>query len=183
MGPELFMSRLSKFMSLVLRHDPGAIGLTLDAAGWAEIEQLIACAAKAGTPLTRAEIEQIVATSDKKRFALSDDGQRIRANQGHSIAVDLGFTPQTPPEVLFHGTATRFVESIRAQGLVKGSRQHVHLSAEEATAINVGKRHGKPVVLRVRAGEMARAGMSFYLSANGVWLTDAVPSDRIEFPG
>jgi putative RNA 2'-phosphotransferase len=176
------MSRLSKFMSLVLRHDPGAIGLTLDAAGWAEIDQLIACAAKAGTALTRAEIEQIVATSDKQRFALSDDGQRIRANQGHSIAVDLGFTPQTPPEVLFHGTATRFVESIRAQGLVKGSRQHVHLSAEEVTAVNVGQRHGKPVVLRVRAGEMARAGMSFYLSANGVWLTDAVPSDRIEFP-
>ena len=135
-----------------------------------------------GTKVSREELEHVVATNSKKRFALSEDGRRIRASQGHSVAVDLGLVPQAPPEMLFHGTADRFLEGIRRTGLEKQSRQHVHLSATAETATSVGQRHGRPVVLRIRAGEMHRAGMRFYLSANGVWLTEALPKDYIEFP-
>jgi putative RNA 2'-phosphotransferase len=132
--------------------------------------------------LTRPLLQQVVDTNDKKRFALSADGSKIRASQGHSVAVELGLPPQEPPEMLYHGTATRSLDSIRATGLHSASRQHVHLSADEATAVKVGQRHGKPVVLRVRAGAMHRAGLEFFLSANGVWLTDQVPPEYIEFP-
>jgi putative RNA 2'-phosphotransferase len=127
-------------------------------------------------------VHEIAATSEKKRFALNDDGTRIRANQGHSIGVDLKLEPKTPPERLFHGTATRFASSIRQQGLLPGSRQHVHLSAMEATAVEVGRRHGKPLILQVLAGRMHREGHAFYLSHNGVWLTTSVPPDFLEFP-
>ncbi len=132
----------SKFLSLVLRHKPDEIGLTLDPNGWADVDELIRLTAATRTPLSRALIDEVVATSDKKRFVLNDDGAKIRANQGHSVAVDLGLISQTPPSILFHGTATRFLNSIRAQGLLKGSRQHVHLSSDEATATNVGARMG-----------------------------------------
>ena len=172
----------SKFLSLVLRHQPEAIGLTLDAEGWADVDVLIAAAGKHRRALSRERIARIVATSDKQRFKLSDDGQRIRANQGHSIEVDLKLTPRVPPAVLFHGTASRHLDSIRQTGLEKRSRQHVHLSPDEQTAIKVGQRHGKPVVLAVQAGEMHAAGHVFYLSDNGVWLVDAVPSAFLEFP-
>jgi putative RNA 2'-phosphotransferase len=145
------------------------------------VEELIRCAAAHGRKLTAALIEQTVASNDKQRFALSEDRRRIRANQGHSIEVDLALTPREPPEMLFHGTATRFLASIRAQGLLAGRRQHVHLSADEATAVKVGQRHGEPVVLRIRAGAMHQAGRAFYLSANGVWLTEHVPNEHIEF--
>ncbi|MGJ4993575.1 RNA 2'-phosphotransferase [Bradyrhizobium sp. HKCCYLS3077] len=168
--------RLSKFLSLVLRHQPEAIGLALDVQGWTAIDDLIARATAAGTAFTRAELEHVVATSDKKRFTISDDGLRIRAAQGHSVSVELGLAPSEPPAVLFHGTATRFVESIMAQGLKPQSRQHVHLSLDEANALNVGRRHGKPVIFRVDAAAMHRAGMAFYVADNGVWLTDHVPS-------
>ena len=172
----------SKFLSLVLRHQPEAIGLSLDGEGWARIDELIACAARHRRPLSRERIEQIVAISDKQRFKLSEDGQHIRANQGHSIEVDLKLEPREPPEWLFHGTATRNLESIRTGGLVKRSRQHVHLSPDETTAIKVGQRHGQPVVLRVAALDMHHAGHPFYLSDNGVWLVDAVPPQFLVFP-
>lgn len=167
---------ISKFLSLVLRHKPEEIGLALDANGWAPIEELIARANARGTPLTRLLIETIVADSDKQRFAISADGAKIRANQGHSVEISLGLAPQTPPEQLFHGTATRFIESIRAGGLHAAARQHVHLSSDLATAEKVGSRHGQPVVLVVESGQMAREGHLFYQSENGVWLTDSVPT-------
>lgn len=170
----------SKFLSLVLRHRPDAIGLTLDDAGWADIDELIRLA-QGHRSLNRALIEQVVEANNKQRFAISEDGRRIRANQGHSIGVELGLQPLAPPPRLYHGTATRFVDSIRREGLRKRDRQHVHLSADAATAITVGARHGKPVVLIVDAAEMAAAGHAFFRSENGVWLTDAVPAPFIDF--
>lgn len=167
----------SKFLSYVLRHQPEAIGLELDGEGWAEVHLLLVRARAAGHELSHEVLERVVAESDKQRFALSADGLRIRANQGHSVAVDLNLPPLEPPEELFHGTATRFAASIRAEGLKPGSRQHVHLSADEATARSVGQRHGKPIVFRVACGAMFRAGFSFYRSENGVWLTVRVPPE------
>jgi len=125
----------------------------------------------------------VVATNDKRRFSFSDDGLRIRANQGHSVEVDLKLQARQPPELLYHGTVARFVESIRGQGLVRGSRLHVHLSPDEETARRVGRRRGRPVILVVEAGRMHRDGHPFFLSANGVWLTDAVPPEYLRFPG
>ncbi|MEN9667334.1 MAG: hypothetical protein RLZZ326_3697 [Planctomycetota bacterium] len=174
--------RTSKFLSLVLRHKPEEIGLVLDGNGWASVEELIRLANGHGTRLTKDLLEQIVAENDKQRFALSDDGERIRASQGHSIEVDLALSPVQPPAVLYHGTASRFVESIRAGGLHSANRRHVHLSADVATATKVGQRHGKPVVLVVKAGGMAAAGHLFFLSANGVWLTERVPVEFIDYP-
>lgn len=174
------LASAGKFISLVLRHRPDAIGLTLDAAGWAEIDALIRLS-QGHRPLTRALIEAVVASNDKQRFAISEDGLRIRARQGHSIEVALGLAPLQPPEELFHGTATRCLASIRREGLDKRTRRHVHLSADAQTAANVGARHGTPAVLRIRAGGMAAAGHLFYRSENGVWLTDAVPPQFILF--
>ena len=176
------MVSLSKFLSLVLRHQPETIGLTLDAGGWASVNDLIDAANSAGTPLDRTRLTQIVAESDKQRFSFSDDGLRIRANQGHSIPVELGLAPVAPPEFLFHGTATRFLSAIRERGLLPQGRHHVHLSGDERAAQTVGKRHGSPVVLTVCAGNMAKDGLRFYRSANGVWLTDRVPVAYLRFP-
>ncbi|MDP4028038.1 MAG: RNA 2'-phosphotransferase [Gallionella sp.] len=172
----------SRFLSFVLRHKPETIGLTLDSEGWCAIDQLIRLANGQGTRLTRELLLEVVATSDKKRFALSPDGSSIRANQGHSIQVNLNLQPQTPPPMLFHGTATRFELSIRAQGLVAGSRQYVHLSADSVTALQVGKRYGKPLLLEVQALAMSRSGHEFFMSANGIWLTRAVPTTYLRFP-
>ena len=174
--------KLSKFLSLVLRHRPEVIGLQLDAEGWLEIESLIANANARGTPVTLADVHEVLSTNDKQRFSLSEDGLRIRANQGHSIrAVDLKLVPTEPLVRLFHGTVEPFLESIRAQGLVKRSRNHVHLSADEATARQVGQRRGKPIVLTIEARRMHAAGYSFFLSSNGVWLTDRVPVEFIDW--
>jgi putative RNA 2'-phosphotransferase len=167
--------KISKFLSLVLRHQPGKIGLSLDQSGWATTSQLIEASRRSGFEFTLEELQNVVVGNDKKRFSLSDDGLRIRANQGHSIKVELGYAPTAPPEILYHGTAERFLASIKQQGLIKGKRQHVHLSADVDTATKVGRRHGKPVVLRVEAGRMRQDGFIFYLSANGVWLTEGVP--------
>lgn len=166
----------SRFLALVLRHRPGLIGLTLDAAGWADIDELIARAA-GHHPLTRALIERAVAENDKQRYAISDDGRRIRARQGHShaVAVDLDLPALAPPPVLYHGTATRFLDAILREGLDRRDRQHVHLSADADAATRVGARHGRPVVLRVASAAMAAAGHRFHRAENGVWLTDAVP--------
>jgi len=169
-----YLTDKSKFLSYVLRHAPGSIGLALDDNGWAGVDELLAKATGTGIVIDRETLEEIVVTSEKKRFTLSADGTRIRAAQGHSVEVVLGVEPIEPPETLYHGTATRFLDSIRAEGLQAGSRQQVHLSADEATATAVGQRHGKPVVLRVAAGEMHRQGHAFYRADNGVWLTDSV---------
>lgn len=170
------LTEVSKFLSYVLRHQPDAIGLELDSEGWADINALIRCAAQENKALDRQLIQTIVETSDKKRFALSADGQRIRAVQGHSSQhVDIQFVEKIPPEFLFHGTATRFVDAIHQQGLLAGSRQYVHLSADEITATAVGKRHGKPVVLKIDARLMHEKGNKFYQADNGVWLTKTVP--------
>lgn len=168
--------KISKLLSYVLRHKPEAIGLTLDAEGWAEVDELIA---KADMPLTAEMIRDVVATNDKKRFALSADGRLIRANQGHSIKVDLGLQPVSPPEFLYHGTATRFLASIQESGLTPQSRQYVHLSADRETAAKVGARHGKLVILTVKAQEMHQAGQAFYQAKNGVWLADHVAPDYL----
>jgi putative RNA 2'-phosphotransferase len=169
--------RISKFLSLVLRHEPAKAGITLDSAGWVDVDALLRGCATAGVHCTREELERIVAESEKQRFALSPDRRRIRANQGHSVEVDLNYARAVPPEVLFHGTADRFLESIKSKGLIKAQRHHVHLSADRAVAIEVGRRHGKPVVIGVAAGAMHRAGYEFFLSANGVWLVDHVPAE------
>ena len=176
-------TRISKFLSLVLRHEPGKIGLTLDAAGWADVDDLLAKLHSHGRSLSRTDLEEVVATNEKKRYAFSEDGRRIRASQGHSIDVQLGYTQKAPPDRLFHGTATRFVDSIKASGLIKGERHHVHLSADAETARKVGQRHGKPVILIVLSVEMQKAGHVFYQSDNGVWLVEHVPSGFLEFPG
>ncbi len=176
-------TRTSKFLSLVLRHEPARIGIVLDDAGWTDVRALLDACAAHGVVITRPELDQIVATSDKQRFALSDDGMRIRANQGHSVEVDLQLAPSTPPDLLYHGTVDRALAGIRQLGLVRGARHHVHLSADEETARKVGGRRGKPIVLPVRAGAMAAAGHAFFRSANGVWLVDSVPAEFLELPG
>jgi putative RNA 2'-phosphotransferase len=167
--------RLSKFLSLVLRHEPHAIGITLDREGWVGVDELLAKAAAKGTAMTRAELDHVVTTNEKKRFTFSSDGARIRAAQGHSVSVELGLTPKVPPALLFHGTAEKSLAAIMAEGLQPRARRHVHLSGDEATAVAVGKRHGKPVVLSVAAGTMHGDGTQFWQADNGVWLTDAVP--------
>jgi len=166
---------ISKFLSYVLRHEPTAVGIMLDAGGWVAVDVLLDACTQHGRPLSRVELDEIVATSSKRRFALSDDGQRIRANQGHSTAVELGYAPAEPPDVLFHGTVGRVLPSIRAHGLQRMERHHVHLSSDEATARAVGGRRGKPVILRIDARAMREAGYVFFVTPNGVWLTDTVP--------
>lgn len=175
-------TKTSKFLSLILRHEPERVGLQLDDAGWVDVAVLLEAVNKHGTALTRAQLDHVVETNAKKRFAYSDDGLRIRASQGHSVEVDLQYAPETPPELLHHGTAVRFLDAIRASGLARMERHDVHLSAEPVTATQVGGRHGKPVVLIIRAGEMHRAGHEFRKSANGVWLTAEVPPQYIDFP-
>jgi putative RNA 2'-phosphotransferase len=166
--------QLSKFLSYVLRHQPDAIGLALDPQGWASIDELITKGNAARTQFSREDLLHVVETSDKKRFSVSADGLRIRAAQGHSVSVELGLSPIEPPAVLYHGTATRFIDSILREGLKPQARQHVHLSADEATAQRVGQRHGKAVILEVDALRMHAKGFKFYLADNGVWLTDHV---------
>ena len=174
------LNEISKFLSYVLRHEPQAIGLQLDSEGWADIDSLIAGAAKDGRTLDIALIQAVVSSSDKKRFTISDDGLRIRAVQGHSTAsVSLQHVEKEPPEFLYHGTATRFLESIRQQGLIAGSRHHVHLSQDIATAIAVGQRYGKPVVLKIEALRMHQQGFKFFQAENGVWLTNHVPANMV----
>lgn len=175
--------RTSKFLSLILRHHPGKIGISLDENGWANIDELIEAANRKGKSLSREVIGQVVSENDKRRFSISSDGERVRANQGHSLRdVDLKLTSQTPPELLFHGTVERFVDSIRQHGLQKRSRNHVHLSPDQETATKVGMRRGKPVILTIHARKMHAQGIEFFLSDNGVWLTGHVAPEFIDFP-
>ncbi|MEM9644776.1 MAG: RNA 2'-phosphotransferase [Planctomycetota bacterium] len=178
------LTRIGKFLSLVLRHRPEAIGLQLDSQGWVPVDQLIRHANDRGRQLSLEVVLEVVAKNEKKRFALSEDGLMIRANQGHSIAhVDLGLASQPPPQILFHGTVATFLDSIREHGLKKRSRNHVHLSVDSVTATRVGARRGKPILLTVQSRAMHDAGHLFYLSDNGVWLTEHVPPAFLIFPG
>lgn len=169
--------QISKFLSYILRHKPDAIGLAVDRHGWASIDELIEKGNAAGTQFGREDLLRVVEISDKKRFSVSADGLRIRAAQGHSISVELGLPPQKPPPTLYHGTTTRFVESILSEGLKPQARQQVHLSADKATALRVGQRHGQPASLKIEALRMHAQGFKFFLADNGVWLTGQVPPE------
>lgn len=167
--------RASKLLSKVLRHAPSSIGIRLDEAGWVPVDALLAALARHGARIDRAQLERVVAESDKQRFAIDHGSDRIRANQGHSVPIELGLPRSQPPDRLFHGTPSRNVDAIRAGGLVAGRRHAVHLSVDEDTARRVGARRGLPVVLSVDAGRMHQDGHRFSVSANGVWLVSAVP--------
>jgi putative RNA 2'-phosphotransferase len=167
-------TRISKFLSLVLRHQPELIGLNLDEQGWTPVPELLEKLRQQNIVIDHTALQQIVATNNKKRFAFNEDQTQIRASQGHSVGVSLDYHPTIPPAVLYHGTAEKNLPSILQHGLKKQSRHHVHLSADKETAVNVGRRHGKPVVLEVKAADMHRDGCQFFVSANGVWLTDQV---------
>ncbi|MEL6545781.1 MAG: RNA 2'-phosphotransferase [Myxococcota bacterium] len=165
---------VSKFLSYVLRHRPDSIGIELDSAGWVNIAELLEHAREHGRTISDEQLAEVVARNPKRRFAISDDGLRIRANQGHSVDVELAYSASKPPTVLFHGTVDRALDAIFREGLKKMNRHHVHLSPELDTATMVGARRGRPVILEVAAQEMHDEGHEFYLSANGVWLTEHV---------
>ena len=173
--------KTSKFLSLVLRHEPELIGITLDSAGWASVSDLLRACHDYGRRLTLEELREVVATNDKQRFSFSQDGQKIRANQGHSVSVELGYSPAVPPSILYHGTVERSLPSIREEGLKRGARHHVHLSPDEETARRVDGRRGKALILKVESGRMYRDGHEFFRSANGVWLTEHVPPEYLIF--
>lgn len=168
-------TKISKFLSLVLRHQPELIGIQLDQNGWADVAVLIEKINTHGIKIDLTILNHIVATNPKKRFAFNETRDKIRASQGHSIEIELGYTNQQPPEILYHGTAEKSVASILQSGLEKRNRQHVHLSADITTAIKVGQRHGKPKIFKVLAQQMFNDNYIFYISDNGVWLTDSVP--------
>ena len=173
------LQRTSKYLSLTLRHKPETIGITLDEHGWANVDELIAGINRTH-PLTMETLEQIVREDEKQRYSFNEDKTLIRANQGHSIPVDVELEEVAPPEILYHGTGEKYVASIDEQGLIPKSRLHVHLSRDYDTARKVGQRHGKPVIYKVLSKEMAEDGILFYRSVNGVWLTKTVPIKYLE---
>jgi len=175
MSMQARLVRVSKYLAKYLRHAPRELGLTLQPGGWVPVDDLLEAARKHGFPISHDELVEVVETNDKRRYSFDETGDLIRANQGHSVAVDLHLEEREPPETLYHGTVERFLSSILAEGLNRGSRHHVHLSKDTETARKVGARRGTPVILTVDAGRMHRDGHRFFLSANGVWLTDAVP--------
>lgn len=172
--------RISKRLSLHLRHEPESLGLTLEPGGWVKVDDLIKGFSKVHFNITREQLETVVRENDKQRFSFDGTGTKIRANQGHSTEVDLLLEPQTPPDVLFHGTSESALGAILEGGLKRMARHHVHLSTDKEMMLKVGQRHGKPVLIKVHAKEMAEAGHKFYLSANGVWLTEKVPAEFLE---
>ena len=174
---------VSKFLAKHLRHQPEAIGLVLDEAGWARVDDVLAASARAGFPITRGELDAAVFAPGKRRYVYDAGGERVRAAQGHSVEVELGYEPATPPVVLFHGTHPRAIEAILRDGLLPMGRRHVHLSADVETAVQVGARRGRPIVLEVDAAALHAAGHPFDLADNGVWLTDAVPPERLRRAG
>ena len=169
--------KLGKFLSLVLRHDPGAAGISLDEHGWADVAELLNGVCRTGRRLDTETLERIVRENNKQRYSFNEDHTRIRANQGHSLQVDVGLRQAKPPRYLYHGTATRFLPAIQAEGIKKMGRQYVHLSGDYQTAEAVGRRHGTPVVLKIDAEAMAWKGVTFYRSENGVWLCEYVPPE------
>lgn len=173
------LTETSRYMSLILRHKPEVIGITLDEHGWADVNELIKGIAK--TKLFNMKIlEEIVRTDNKQRYSFNEDKTKIRANQGHSVPVDVELKQKTPPDYLWHGTGQKYVPSIDKQGLLPKSRLYVHLSSDEKTAITVGSRHGIPVIYKVHSRQMAEQGYQFYCSVNGVWLTKEVPVKYLE---
>lgn len=172
------LDSISKFISLILRHKPETIGIKLDEHGWANVDELIEGISKK-YPINTETLEYIVATDNKQRYSFNDDRTLIRANQGHSIPVDVELVAAMPPEVLYHGTGEKYSASIDKQGLIPKSRLYVHLSSDTDTALKVGSRHGKPMIYKVLSGEMSRAGHVFYQSVNGVWLTKDVPVEYL----
>lgn len=172
-------TRLSKFLSLVLRHRPEQIGITLDVQGWTEVDVLIQQMNSKGMSITPEKLQQVVETNNKNRFAFNETKTKIRASQGHSVAIELGYIPQTPPPLLYHGTGKKHLPSIMASGLEKMKRHHVHLSTDVATALQVGRRHGEAILLHINAAKMQADGFRFFLSENKVWLTERVPVDYI----
>lgn len=175
------LKNISKFLSLVLRHKPEEIGVTMDANGWVSVDELIEKCNINKVSLDFDTLEEIVITSDKQRFAFNDEYTKIRANQGHTVNVDLEFTATRPIEFLYHGTVLKYMDGIKSNGLQKMQRLHVHLSKDLETAIKVGSRRGKPIILKIHALKMYDKGYEFYLSKNGVWLCDHVPTEFIEF--
>ncbi len=175
-------TRLSKYLSYMLRHNPQSIGIELDNAGWVSVESLIAASRKHGKDIRAKDIYEIIRHSDKQRFTLSRDGKYIRANYGHSINVELGYEPEQPPATLYHGTARRFVPTIRKQGLLPQNRQFVHLAVDRDSATTVGQRHGRPVILDIDSRGMYQDGYTCYQSDAGIWLTKRVPPSYISFP-
>lgn len=175
-------TRVSRFLSLILRHQPELVNLSLDQAGWANVNQLLKGLRQSGIKLSLEELKEIVRTNEKRRFSFTRDYKYIRANQGHSVEVQLDLQPTSPPTTLFHGTAKHFLPSIFKEGLLKKKRHHVHLSDRRSSAVEVGKRHGYPIVLQIDAGKMEREGFEFYLTENGVWLVEHVPPQYICFP-
>lgn len=173
-------TKLSKFISLLLRHHPEKVNLTLDEHGWADVDELLAGINRTGRSIDRALLEEIVASDEKQRYSFDERKELIRANQGHSIPVDVDLEKAVPPEILYHGTAQKYADSIRQEGIRRMSRLYVHLSKDRETALKVGRRHGKPLVFTVSAGKMSREGIPFYLSANGVWLTEYVGAEYLE---
>lgn len=173
------LKSISKYISLILRHKPETIGITLDEHGWANVDELIAGVSKTH-PIDMDVLEQIVREDEKQRYSFNEDKTLIRANQGHSIPVDVELEEKEPPEFLYHGTGEKYMSSIDAQGLIPKSRLYVHLSFDEETAIKVGQRHGKPVIYTVKSGEMYKDGYKFFCSVNGVWLTKEVPVKYLE---
>jgi putative RNA 2'-phosphotransferase len=169
-------TKISKFLSLILRHAPEKVGLTLEENGWVKVDDLIAACGQNGRALTRKELEEVVETNDKKRFSFDVTGDKIRANQGHSVKVEIEFEKKTPPEILYHGTTEKNVNSILQRGLQKMRRHHVHLSSDKETARKVGTRYGKPVIFEVDAKAMLENNFEFFVSANGVWLIENVPA-------
>ncbi|MFP3855076.1 MAG: RNA 2'-phosphotransferase [Anaerolineales bacterium] len=174
---------LSKFLSFILRHQPEGVGLRLEPGGWVEVDDLLAACQLSGWEIDRAVLKEVVELGNKPRFSFSDEGDRIRANYGHSVEIDLGIEPQAPPDKLFHGTARKSLASIHLQGLQPKGRQWVHLSPDRETAESVGSRHGSPVVLVVAARRLYLQGHAFYHPAEGTWLTDSVPPEALEIPG
>ncbi|BAZ30994.1 phosphotransferase KptA/Tpt1 [Cylindrospermum sp. NIES-4074] len=172
--------KISKYLSKYLRHQPDKIGIKLAPGGWVDVEELLSACAKNKFPITRQELQVVVEYNDKKRYSFDSTGTLIRANQGHSVEIDLQLEPAVPPDLLYHGTGRKSVESILQTGLCKMSRHHVHLSRDIATATTVGARHGKPVVFIVDAGAMYQAGYTFYCSDNDVWLVDSVPPEYLQ---
>ena len=170
---------ISKFICLILRHKPNTISITLDRNGWANTQELLNGLNAAGKKINMKQLITLVNTDNKNRFSFNEDKSKIRANQGHSLPVDLGLTESVPPDLLYHGTSEKFIESIKQNGIQKRSRQYVHLSSNIETAVAVGKRHGNPIVLKINTEQMFLDGYKFYLSENGVWLTDNVPYQYI----
>lgn len=173
------MTRIGKLLAYILRHNPQSVGITLDAHGWADVDELIAGICKNKVEIDRSTLDEVVAVDSKGRFSYSEDGTKIRANQGHSIPVDVEMEEKTPPAVLYHGTAEKYIDGIRQRGIEKRTRNFVHLSINESIAKNVGSRHGVPVVLKIDTERMSKDGYRFYLSANGIWQTEFVPYEYV----